>query len=221
MAHLEELPLFPLHTVLFPYASLHLNVFEERYRDMIRNCLEFDQPFGIVLIRSGDEVGELAEPYMVGTAVRIARADELADGRLDVHVEGERRFRVRKLDESQAFLVGYVEPVGETEVENPARTEALMARATELFQDLIQMEIGRRDFSVEIRASRDPSVLSFVIAGFLPMENLEKQRLLELTDPDERLTSLIQRMETSLTDSVQPKLLRVNADHFRDWVSDN
>lgn len=221
MAHLEELPLFPLHTVLFPYASLHLNVFEDRYRQMIRNCLEFDQPFGIVLIRSGDEVGELAEPYMVGTAVRIARADELADGRLDVHVEGERRFRVRKLDESQPYLVGYVEPVGETEVENPARTEALMARATELFQDLIQMEIGRRDFSVEIRASRDPSVLSFVIAGFLPMENLEKQRLLELTDPDERLTSLIQRMETSLTDSVQPKLLRVNADHFRDWVSDN
>lgn len=221
MAHLEELPLFPLHTVLFPYSSLHLNVFEERYRQMIRTCLEFDQPFGIVLIRSGSEVGEPAEPFLVGTAVRISRIEELADGRLDVHVEGERRFRVRKLDESQPYLVGYVEPVGEIEVENPARTEALMGRATELFQDLIQMEIGRRDFSVEIRASRDPSVLSFVIAGFLPMDNLVKQRLLELTDPDERLTTLIQVMERSIADSIQPKLLRVTADHFRDWLCDN
>ncbi|MBL8048521.1 MAG: LON peptidase substrate-binding domain-containing protein [Chthonomonas sp.] len=221
MAHLEELPLFPLHSVLFPYSSLHLNVFEDRYRQMIRTCLEFDQPFGIVLIRSGQEVGDLAEPFLIGTAVRIASMEELPDGRLDVHVEGERRFRVRRLDESQPYLIGHVEPVGEVEVENPVRTEALMARATELFQDLIQMEIGRRDFNVEIRASRDPSVLSFVIAGFLPMENLDKQRLLELTDPDERLSILIGVMEKSLADSIQPKLLRVGIEHFRDWVCDN
>ena len=71
MAHLEEIPLFPLHTVLFPHASLHLNVFEERYHQMLRYCLEYDQPFGIVLIRSGSEVGGAAEPYMVGTACRI------------------------------------------------------------------------------------------------------------------------------------------------------
>ncbi|HVL39075.1 MAG TPA: LON peptidase substrate-binding domain-containing protein, partial [Fimbriimonadaceae bacterium] len=70
---LEEMPLFPLNTVLFPYATVQLHVFEDRYRDLVRNCIEFDRPFGIVLIRNGDEVGGQAEPYMVGTAVRIVQ----------------------------------------------------------------------------------------------------------------------------------------------------
>jgi len=64
--HLEPLPLFPLHTVLFPYAPLQLHVFESRYRELIQYCSEEDTGFGIVLIRQGAEVGGEAEPYMVG-----------------------------------------------------------------------------------------------------------------------------------------------------------
>lgn len=221
MAHLEEIPLFPLHTVLFPHASLHLNVFEERYHQMLRYCLEYDQPFGIVLIRSGSEVGGAAEPYMVGTACRITRVQERDDARTDVYVEGTSRFRIRKLDETRPYLVGYVEPVIEGDMENEGRTQALMHRVTEIFQDLVQMEIGRRDFSVEIRATSDPVALSFVIAGFLPMENLDKQRLLEITNSDERLSELIQIMEKAISESTQPTLVRVNADYFRDWLCDN
>src|SRR5947207_994253 len=97
---LEELPLFPLNAVIFPYAALQLHIFEERYRDMVRNCLEFDRPFGIVLIRSGGETGH-ADPYMVGTAVRITGVRNYDDGRMDIEVQGERRFRIRELDESQ------------------------------------------------------------------------------------------------------------------------
>ena len=103
---LEEMPLFPLNAVVFPYGSLQLHIFEPRYREMIRSCIEFERPFGIVLIRNGEEVGEIAEPYMVGTAVRVTEAVELGDGRMDITVTGERRFRIRELDESRSYLVG-------------------------------------------------------------------------------------------------------------------
>ena len=62
-----EISLFPLNTVLFPGQVLPLHIFEDRYRLMIRECLAEEKPFGVVLIRRGREVGETAEPYMVGT----------------------------------------------------------------------------------------------------------------------------------------------------------
>ena len=66
-----SLPLFPLNLVLFPFSRVQLHIFEQRYRQMIRFCLDNDQPFGIVMIRTGEEVEGEAEPYLIGTAVRI------------------------------------------------------------------------------------------------------------------------------------------------------
>ena len=77
---LEEIPLFPLNTVVFPYAHMQVHVFETRYREMIRHCMQYDQSFGIVLIRQGSEAGGVAEPYMVGTAVRIVKVQTHSDG---------------------------------------------------------------------------------------------------------------------------------------------
>jgi Lon protease-like protein len=221
MARLEEMPLFPLHTVLFPYAPLQLHVFEDRYRDMIRNCLDYELPFGIVLIRSGEETGELAEPYMVGTAVRITSVHEFEDGRLDVRVEGSRRFRIRKLSEENPYLVGYVEPVAELEMDMTPRAEALVHRAREGFEELIQMAIGRPDFSISIRSSKDPTVLSFIIASFLPIDNLEKQRLLETTDSSQRLADLIPIIERLIEAAAPPKMHRLTPENLKEWISDN
>src|SRR2546423_526537 len=132
MAHeLEEMPLFPLHSVLFPYAPLQLHVFEDRYRQMVHRCVEYEQPFGIVLIRNGEEVGDPAETYMVGTAVRVVSIHHYDDGRMDVRVQGERRFRVRKMDENKPYLTGYVEPVFELEIEDSGKADELVRRARE------------------------------------------------------------------------------------------
>ncbi|MFQ3669585.1 MAG: LON peptidase substrate-binding domain-containing protein, partial [Fimbriimonadaceae bacterium] len=124
---LEELPLFPLETVLFPYASIQLHVFEDRYREMVRECVEYDRPFGIVLLKTGSEIGDPnAEPYLVGTAVRIRHIHTYEDGRMDLHVQGERRFRIRRLDESRPYLTGLVEPVLERDTETSPRSDALV-----------------------------------------------------------------------------------------------
>src|SRR5580700_933823 len=148
---LEELPLFPLNTVLFPYASVQLHVFEDRYREMVRTCLEFDRPFGIVLIRAGSEVSRHVDPYMVGTAVRIVQAETYDDGRMDIQVQGERRFRIRELDDwTRPYLLGRVEPVVEHAIEPSQRADDLLFQAREEFEVLIQRLFARQEFHVQV-----------------------------------------------------------------------
>ena len=72
----ETLPIFPLNTVLFPGAPLPLRIFEPRYREMLQACLEADRRFGVALIKSGQEVGESAEPYEIGTVARIEKVSD-------------------------------------------------------------------------------------------------------------------------------------------------
>ncbi|HEX6154433.1 MAG TPA: LON peptidase substrate-binding domain-containing protein [Burkholderiales bacterium] len=91
----EELPLFPLHTVLFPGGRLPLRIFEQRYMDMAKACLRDGAPFGVCLIRDGAEVGAPATPSEVGTLARIGTWDMPQLGLLEVVARGEERFRIR------------------------------------------------------------------------------------------------------------------------------
>lgn len=215
------MPLFPLNTVLFPYASLHLHVFEERYRSMIQNCMAFDRPFGVVLIRSGSEIGELADPYLVGTAVRIVSVQTFDDGAMDIQVQGERRFRIRELDESGTYLVGKVEPVVEHPMEGSERADELMVRAREAFETLIQRLFSRQEISVQVVFPTDPVVLSFTIANLLPMENLDKQKLLETTDTLERVEDLLPILDNQILEAKQPAYYPIGTEDLKDWITPN
>ncbi len=226
MAHeLEELPLFPLNTVLFPYASLHLHIFEDRYREMIRMCLREDRPFGVVLIREGSEVGD-AEPYMVGTACRIKEVRTYDDGRMDIAVQGERRFRIREMDDSLPYLMGRVEPVIEHEIEESDRADELLRRARDEFEALIRRAIEREEVRVRVVFPSDPVVLSFTIANLLQMENLQKQRLLETTDTLERMEDLIpvleqQIYEAGLLSPSETGFHRLSGTDLQEWIHPN
>jgi uncharacterized protein len=218
---LEELPLFPLNTVLFPHASLQLHVFEDRYRQMVNMCLEFDRPFGIVLIRTGSEIDTHVDPYMVGTAVRIMQVHTYDDGRMDIQVQGERRFRIRTLDESQQYMVGRVEPVVEHDIEETPRADALLVKAREDFEILVQRLFARQQFTVQVVFPTDPVALSFTIANLLPMENLEKQRMLETTDTLERVEDLLPILQSQLLEAKQPSYYRIQTEDLRDWITPN
>ncbi len=225
----EELALFPLETVLFPYATIQLHVFEDRYRELVRDCIEFDRPFGIVLIREGREVGSGSDPYLVGTAVRIVRVHTYDDGRMDLQVQGERRFRVRRFDDSGSYLVGHVEPVVELEGEDTPRAHALLSRARESFQMLIQGLLWRPNFNVQVIFPNDPVALSFTIANLLPMENRDKQRLLETTDTLERLSGLLPILERQLLDvdklreefAEKQRAWRLRPADLQEWINPN
>ncbi len=222
MAHeLEEMPLFPIPTVVFPYANLQLHVFEDRYRAMVNQCLDFDSPFGVVLARPGAEPESMDDPYMVGTAVRIVSVHTYEDGSLDVQVQGERRFRIRKLEEVSDRLVGYVEPVVELEYEDTPRVDALMMRAQESFKMYIEMVFSRSDFNIHIRFPSDPTALSFQIAEFLPLDKLSKQKFLELTDTQERLHDLIPLIERQIVEAKSPLTYRLTRQHLDEWIHPN
>jgi len=216
---LESLPLFPLNAVLFPYAHIRLHIFEDRYKEMIGECVKFEKSFGIVLIRS--EMEGHPDPYLVGTAVHIEKVDYYDDGRMDIQVIGERRFRIREIDESKDYLVGQVEPLVEHVIEEDADTEETLANAKEEFKILVQKLFSRQDFNVQVVFPTDPMVLSFTIANLLTMENLEKQRLLETTDTLERVNALIPMLQSQNLESKQPDYHQVNMAELEEWITSN
>jgi len=216
---LEELPLFPLQTVLFPHAEQYLHVFEPRYKEMVELCLEQDRPFGVVLIRSGSET-DRAEPYLVGTAVRIVGMQTYDDGRMDIQVRGERRFRIRTLDDSKPYLVGYVEPVVDVEFDEKSETPELLARAKDEFEMLVQRAFPHREFDVHVIFPPDPVALSFAIASLLQMENLDKQHLLETTDTSERVSALLPILESQIME-VKDRFYKIGSKELAEWITPN
>jgi Lon protease-like protein len=140
-----EIPLFPLHTVLAPGIALPLHVFEDRYRVMVRRCVDASASFGVVLIREGSEVvpprpeeRELAIAG-VGTLAEIREAGRFADGRWKLLVVGGGRFVVREVHaDREPYLVADVDLL-EDEVGNPAVAEALVGRVTRRFVDYLRL----------------------------------------------------------------------------------
>jgi Lon protease-like protein len=129
-----DLPLFPLHTVLCPGIALPLHVFEERYRLLVARCLERREPFGVVLIREGREVGPLeGRIARVGTTAVIREAGHYPDGRYDLVTVGEQRFTINALaPRTEPYLVADVrlldEPIGDG-----ARARGLSERVSARF----------------------------------------------------------------------------------------
>ena len=218
---LEEMPLFPLNTVLFPFASLSLHVFEDRYKAMVRRCLDEGRPFGVVLIRSGDEVGGQADPYLVGTAVDIVQSHTYPDGAMDLHVMGLRRFRIRDLDDEGPYLVGYVEPVEEAQLPGPARSEPVLNEAKEQFELLVERLFAKQDLNVSLGFPKDPVALSFTMANLLPLENLQKQMLLETTDALQRVETLIPILYRQIQELEGPPFVRLTSRELADWITAN
>ena len=105
-----DLPLFPLNTVLFPGMALPLHIFEPRYQRLINRCLDTQQPFGVVLIRSGVEVGGPAEPHAIGTTARITSVERLPAGRHNIETLGQERFRLLSLRSEDDLLIAAAEP---------------------------------------------------------------------------------------------------------------
>lgn len=220
--HLEPLPLFPLHTVLFPYAPLQLHVFESRYRELIQYCSEEDTGFGIVLIRQGAEVGGEAEPYMVGTAVRIVDVRTNGDGTLAVQVVGQRRFRIRRMDDDRPYLVGQVERVVEMEVEDSPRCDALVLKTREYLKQYFEGHFAQFDMKVaEVRLHEDPTVLSFQVASLLHVDDRQKQYLLEMTDTLERLSTMLPMLEQLILEAEPGPVQPMHRQDHEGWIFKN
>ena len=168
----ELIPLFPLHTVLFPGAVLPLHVFEERYRLLVRE----GHDFGVVLIRQGWEVGpgRGENTYGVGTLAHPERVDELPDGRFAILARGVRRFRLGALDHGRPYLQGEVEWLDDPAPQPRPRVLELMQR----YLDAYAVELPR-----ELAAPGGLRAV-WLVGALLQIEPWRRQRLLETGDAD-------------------------------------
>lgn len=199
-----DLPLFPLNTVLFPGMPLKLHIFEERYKLMIGRCFNSGAPFGVTLIKSGQEVGGKAEPYMIGCTAVITELDQLAGGRYNLVAIGHERFRIHSLKHDQPYMVGVVENLPLTN-QDPLilshtgsslrpwvrRYLEILASASETQFDLQQLP-------------GDPLRLAYLASFLLNIPAAQKQDLLDIGQADRLMTDLrvLYRREVTLLDAM-------------------
>ena len=182
-----EIPLFPLKTVLFPGAMLPLQIFEERYRLMIGRCLREEAPFGVVLIRSGQEVGGPADPFDVGTTARITRSQRLDDGRLHIITVGRQRFRIERTMHDQPYLTGLVELLSDEDEDAPG-IETAVEHVRELFEEYMRVTLALNgEWIRNVGMPHRPGALADHVAARLAIDARTKQRLLEELSVPRRL----------------------------------
>ena len=182
---MSELGLFPLGIVLLPTEQIPLHIFEDRYQELIGECLAEEREFGLVYAR---EEG-LSE---IGTRAAVTEVlDRFEDGRMNVVVEGRERFRLLELTEGRSFQTGLVETVeDEPDAADPEDSE----QAVELFHRLVELTGAEVE-----EPSPDAEQLSFELAGRFEFAPELKQRLLQLTSERERMHLLAELLAGAAT----------------------
>lgn len=203
---LYRIPIFPLHTVLFPGMLLTLRIFEPRYVEMLERCLADGEAFGVCLIRSGSEVGEAAEPFEVGTVCRIIEHTPAGDQQFLLKTVGAERFRIVRLYHDAAYLEADVEPMEDLDRDESGQLELLpLAReVSEKFFSLLEsyFEDHAEDLAtLASDAPTEPLPLSFWVGALLPCAEPVRQDLLEAPRCRERL-----ELERDLISQVKPLL---------------
>jgi ATP-dependent Lon protease len=193
-----QIGLFPLELVLVPTERVPLNVFEERYKELVGECLERDEEFGIVLMR------ESGDMHHVGTRAAVSEVLQvLQDGRMHVVVEGGDRFRVLEVDHERSYATGTVEEL--VDVDDPPEPDDI-DRALETFR-LIQETLG----SPGEPPDRDSPHLDFGLVARVDFSTESKQELLELTSPRLRFARLVVLLENAHEALVLERELRQRA----------
>ena len=187
----RALPMFPLGTVLFPHAPLPLHVFEPRYRTMVRDLLDGDGEFGVVLIERGHEVGGGDVRFSVGTLARLLQCSPLPDGRYALMAYGTVRLRVEEWLPDDPYPQAAVTVLDDPDVAGdlaPALTRAVDALDTVL---TLAAELDPRFTPPDTPPlSPDASTAAFELCARAPLGPLDAQRLLEATDTATRLGAL-------------------------------
>ena len=195
-----EIPLFPLRTVLFPGMPLPLQIFEERYKTMTRELLAQGGSFGVILIREGSEVGGGAVPYPVGTTAVIEESRELPNGRFILAARGQRRFRLLRMLQPRPYPYGEVELIDDDD----GREDAKVARALETvratFPAYFRLALSLTDqWAKGMKLPSRPHNLVDFLAPWIQVDEIVKQRLLEIEPAAQRLAHLAEVLDDLLT----------------------
>jgi Lon protease-like protein len=212
----ETLPLFPLGTVLYPGLLLPLNIFEERYRELVRDLLDGPEPrrFGVIAIRKGRETGVdgISALYQIGCTATVREVAEQDDGRYHLVTVGTQRFQLASLDNSRPYLQGEVDLL-EDEVGDEAAAGLAVQAVQRGFHGYVEALASRESVEVTVPELPDePLLLSYLVAASMILDLSVRQDLLAEPDAERRLgaeRALLARETTmlrSLTATPAPDL---------------
>lgn len=211
MTRFERLPLFPLGLVLYPSEQVPLHIFEARYRKMMRYCLENDAVFGIIFF---DE-GKMAE---VGCTARITRIlERYEDGRMDMLVTGEQRFRVLNMYDDEPYLTADAEALDESD--EPVQKDVQQRLIT---QHMRLLELAGR--TVRPNLYDYELNLSYIIAPNAGLTPQQKQEVLELQKENQRMEFLINHLESLIpqVERIEEIRRKIQSNgHFKDFPPKN
>ena len=185
------LPLFPLGAVLYPGMLLPLHIFEERYRQLVRDLLDGAEPrrFGVIAIRKGRETGidGVHSLYEIGCTATLRRVEEREDGRFNIVSVGTRRFRLLTLDRTRPYLQGEVEMLAD-EPADPAEAGPAVRVIQAAFREYLDALTEWGGATVRLEDLPDePELLSFIVAAAMVIDLPERQAMLAEPDTLRRL----------------------------------
>jgi len=184
-----EIPLFPLRTVLFPGGYLPLRIFEQRYLTMVRDCARNDTGFGVCLIREGEEAVAPVKITQVGTHAQIVDWYTLEDGLLGVSATGTVRFITEDTwQEDNGLFRAQVRVLAEPPECTVPEAFSVLSDVLGRFMEKVAHQYP--DYTPD--HLQDASWLGYRLSELLPLGGIEKQHLLEMTDPIERLQNLVE-----------------------------
>ncbi len=185
---MQEIFIFPLHTVLFPGGMLPLKIFEQRYLEMTKLCIRDDQPFGVCQIREGLEVGVPAVPEAIGCLATITKWDMPQLGLFTLTVRGDDRFRLVTTRIAANGLI-----TGQIELLPPEYATAEVDQDCAEVLKLVVDKVGAENFPSPLKLD-DPAWVAYRLAELLPMQATIKQQLLESQNAAARFSLLRQIM---------------------------
>jgi len=218
-----RLRLFPLNAVLFPGANLNLHVFEPRYKQLLSDCMESGDGFGVVLIREGSEAGDSdVEPHDIGTIAHIDGVTQLPFGRYYVSTVGTERFRINAILSREPYLTVDAELLGREEP--PGQDIEELAEAVRgAFDQYLQLTVEFSGTVPVIEVPQDAQDVSFLVGDSLQVADSMKQRLLELSSTRQRLKvelGFLRRLLPQLRKLLERKQEQLAAGVERDSTDD-
>lgn len=186
-----SIPIFPLQTVLFPGGHLPLRIFEQRYIDMVRDCSASGSPFGVCLLTKPHGKEQTASHSRIGTTAEISDFSTLEDGLLGIVARGRQRFMIQNTRmRDNALLVAEVSLLDEPERLQVPEEFSVLSMVAAKFMELL----GDHYPGFHPADLQDANWLGYRLSELLPLDNQEKQMLLEVTEPLDRLQVLLELM---------------------------
>ena len=186
-----EMPMFPLGMVLLPTMVVPLHIFEPRYRQMTRDCLNSTREFGVVLIERGSEVGGGDVRTLAGTVASIIDAQEFPDGRWGLVIGGTRRMRVARWLEDDPYPRAEVQdwPDADDGGATSQVDAAALAPVTAVWRRVLALhtELGAPGAPATFEVADDPPTAVWQLSALSPLGPLDRQRLLTADHTAHRL----------------------------------